>query len=99
MTQFLTDMNMDNLINAPSVPCDIPPWLKISGFNDYLDNYLTDREKRLALVDAATHPAMGHPEYGKLHGWIFNYMSKIRYIAKNMVPYTFLKYILSMDEK
>jgi hypothetical protein len=85
---------MDVFVN----PCDISLWLKVSGFYEYLGEWLLKKEKHVQLVDAAAHPRVGNPEHGKLHEWVFEYMDEICKISKK-VPYTFLKWLWSMDEE
>jgi len=96
-TEFLCGMETDDEIDPPSLPRDIPPWLKVSDFHSYLGDHLLNKERRLKLVDAATHPRAGHPEYGKLHEWVFDYMKEVRHISRHKVPYTIMKWLWSMD--
>jgi hypothetical protein len=96
-TDFLPGMVTDDCIDPPTLPRDIPVWLRICDFHGYLDDHLLNKEKRLKLVEAATHPRMSHPKYGNLHKWVFEYMKALQHISKHKVVYTILKWVRSMD--
>jgi hypothetical protein len=98
-TQYLPSLELadDDHIDPPTLPRDVPLWLRVCDFHGYLGDNLLDKTKRNKLVEAATHPREGHPEYGKLHKWVFEYMASLRHISKHKVVYTVLKWILSMS--
>jgi Orsellinic acid/F9775 biosynthesis cluster protein D len=84
---------------SPTLSRDIPPWLKVSGFLDYLGDYVHDRNKRTPLFEAATGPKASDVPYGQLHSWVFEYLLSVRDICKNKFDHTFLKHILHLDGK
>jgi len=99
MTEFLPGFETTTSFQEPTLPRDIPPWLKVSGFHEYLGDYVTDHQKRNRLVDAATHPRIGDPIFGQLHDWVFEYMKIVRERSRTKVPYTFMKYIISLEDR
>ena len=80
----------------PNTHREVPPLLAHTGWNLHLDSFVTDEEKRKALVASALRPfqADKDPVYGQLYGWVFEYMDSICDIAQHQVPYTLLRFIL-----
>jgi len=99
LMDFLPSFETDLSIKEPTLPRDIPPWLKVSSFHENLGYYMTQQEMRERIVKAAMAPKSEKEQYGMLAGWIFDYLDAGRYASKNKVPYTFLKYIMSVDNR
>lgn len=97
--QCLPGFESDIRVDIPNNPRLIPPWLKVCRFHEYLEKYIPDKSIRTKLVQAATHPCHDDKVFGVLHSWIIEYMKLIRDDAIKKVPYTFLKHILSHEER
>jgi hypothetical protein len=98
LTEFLPDFEKNKSFDEPCLSRDIPPWLKVSRFHEYLGDYVTDDSKRQKLMEVSHQPRSTDALFGKLHQWVFNYLKEVCNIAKFKVPYTFLKYIMSLSE-
>lgn len=94
VNDYLPQMTKIHDIPTPTLTRDIPPWLKVCKFHQYLGDYMTNVTKREHLVSAVTTPRLNDPLYGRLHKWIFEYMKDMMVIAEEQIPHTFLKHIL-----
>jgi hypothetical protein len=93
VTDYLPMLNAERPMPPPVTSRDIPPWLRMSGFFTYMGDYATDTDKRTELVELMSRPRSKDAFYGKLHLWVFEYMSGIRADSSD-VQYTFLRRIL-----
>jgi len=82
----------------PLTQRDIPPWLRFAAFNDFLGDYVTKKDKRTLLVNAASRPKRNDPVYGQLHDWVFEYLDSVRDVARFDIPYLMLRYIKSYHD-
>jgi hypothetical protein len=98
LRDFVPKFKEDIHVTEPTHSRDIHPWLKVAGFHEYLGEYVTDEQKRAAIVDAAARPGKDSV-YHVLHDWVFKYLDQVRAISKTKVPRTFLKHILLYCEE
>lgn len=93
LTKYLPSLPPPPML-PPNTSREIPPLLKMTGWHIHLDEFVTDTEKRKALVKVAEGPKKKKPLVGQLHEWVTEYLKAIRELTRHGVPYTVLKYLL-----
>lgn len=93
LTKYLPSIPKPPML-PPNTTREIPPLVKMTGWHIHLGDFVTDTDKREALVEAATRPKAKEPLFGQLHDWVFEYLAAIREMSRHKVPYTVLRYLL-----
>jgi len=93
LTKYLPSLPAPPML-PPNTTREIPPLLKMTGWHIHLGDFVTDSQKRKALVNTVARPKNKEPVFGQLHNWVWEYLVAIRDMARNDVPYTVLKYLL-----